>query len=729
MDFSCEDKEMPAQIPSPAEQMQEKRGGGGGGGGGGGSKGPRVVVIGAGIAGVGAVGLLREGGIHDITLLEATGRPGGRVETRQLENGFFELGAQFLHGKNEVYNIAEREKMLVEQEPGEDSQPDTPLQFRDFVFRTSDGEPVNPDTVINNLQVLEDLQLSANEALRQGRAGDINVSVGQFFRSQYHTASTAMLGSEGLKNAMFRWLEYWDCQDCGGTVDQLSLPGNGQYVFYPGNGTRETTRGMEAVFQVLLKECVPPECLLLNKAVRAVQWTPQKPSFSSSAASSSQRTATKTPAGDGPARSEEGSSYGLNNNLIDGGNNLELKKTAAKEPRDTAADAREREGDCERTRTNKRVADAIKNDVGSFENAPEKNYDDGEERSFRTSNADANNKQPSSSSNKYDKDDDSDVGRTTKPPSSWSSNNSSRGNINSEEEEVVGAGGVRIECEDGDVFHADHVIVTSSMGFLTSNPGFFVPELPREHQHAIRSMGFGNVAKVGLFWDPEDVVTQVEGSRRRREEEEEDQGCAHYSSSSSSSSSTSVENGASGWERYILGSDTEGMIPLWLEGADVAMKSARYCKPMSNGRQWYQEVCIYQALQSHDLCVVAWLGGECATVMESLPEAEVKDVLHELLTRFLANPDLPAPRRLIRTGWYSNPYTRGAYSFLATGVPLELHEVLSLPLPSPQSPALQLAGEACSKRYYSTAHGALESGQDAARAILRHHKLLPTSHL
>ena len=45
---------------------------------------PKVVVVGAGFAGLGAARQLTKGGITDVTLLEARDRPGGRVQTVQL---------------------------------------------------------------------------------------------------------------------------------------------------------------------------------------------------------------------------------------------------------------------------------------------------------------------------------------------------------------------------------------------------------------------------------------------------------------------------------------------------------------------------------------------------------------------------------------------------------------------------------------------------------------------
>ena len=73
---------------------------------------------------------------------------------------------------------------------------------------------------------------------------------------------------------------------------------------------------------------------------------------------------------------------------------------------------------------------------------------------------------------------------------------------------------VKVLCEDGEEIWADHVIVTSSMGYLKKNEAaMFKPTLPEKFRNAIQQMGFGTVGKIFLIWDDLDEVLdpEVEG--------------------------------------------------------------------------------------------------------------------------------------------------------------------------------------------------------------------------
>ena len=67
-----------------------------------------VVVIGAGVAGLGCAQGLREGGVKSVVVLEATGRLGGRVETSEAFSVPVDLGASWIHGakRNPVKKLA-----------------------------------------------------------------------------------------------------------------------------------------------------------------------------------------------------------------------------------------------------------------------------------------------------------------------------------------------------------------------------------------------------------------------------------------------------------------------------------------------------------------------------------------------------------------------------------------------------------------------------------------------
>ncbi|KAL9846689.1 peroxisomal N(1)-acetyl-spermine/spermidine oxidase [Geothlypis trichas] len=231
---------------------------------------------------------------------------------------------------------------------------------------------------------------------------------------------------------------------------------------------------------------------------------------------------------------------------------------------------------------------------------------------------------------------------------------------------------VRVECEDGDVFLADHVIVTVPLGFLKErHQEFFQPPLPERKAQAIRNLGFGTNNKIFLefeqpFWEPEQQLLEVV------------------------------------WEDES---------PLEEPDADLEAN-------------WFKKLIGFVVLQppeqhGHVLC--GFIAGKESEHMETLSDAEVLSAMTHVLRTMTGNPDLPAPRSVLRSRWHSAPYTRGSYSYVAVGSSGDDIDVLAQPLPEdPRDPRpLQLlfAGEATHRTFYSTTHGALLSGWREAERL------------
>ncbi|NXV77965.1 PAOX oxidase, partial [Atlantisia rogersi] len=231
---------------------------------------------------------------------------------------------------------------------------------------------------------------------------------------------------------------------------------------------------------------------------------------------------------------------------------------------------------------------------------------------------------------------------------------------------------VRVECEDGDTFLADHVIVTVPLGFLKErHQDFFQPPLPERKAEAIRRLGFGTNNKIFLdfeqpFWEPQQQLLEVV------------------------------------WEDES---------PLEEPSADLAAN-------------WFKKLIGFVVLQppeqhGHVLC--GFIAGKESEYMETLSDTEVLDTMTRVLRRLTGNPRLPAPRSVLRSQWHNAPYTRGSYSYVAVGSSGDDIDVLAQPLPEdPEDPRpLQLlfAGEATHRTFYSTTHGALLSGWREAERL------------
>ncbi|XP_010618308.1 peroxisomal N(1)-acetyl-spermine/spermidine oxidase isoform X2 [Fukomys damarensis] len=230
---------------------------------------------------------------------------------------------------------------------------------------------------------------------------------------------------------------------------------------------------------------------------------------------------------------------------------------------------------------------------------------------------------------------------------------------------------VLVECDDGGRFPAHHVIVTVPLGFLKEHQDtFFDPPLPAEKVEAIRKIGFGTNNKVFLefekpFWEPHCQFIQMV------------------------------------WEDTSPLQDT------------------------ASGLQdsWFKKLIGFLVLPSfksvHVLC--GFIAGLESEFMETLSDEEVLLSLTQVLRKMTGNPQLPAPKSVLRSRWHSAPYTRGSYSYVAVGSTGDDMDLLAQPLPEDGTgPQLQIlfAGEATHRTFYSTTHGALLSGwREADRLI------------
>ncbi|OXB75324.1 UNVERIFIED_CONTAM: hypothetical protein H355_008630 [Colinus virginianus] len=231
---------------------------------------------------------------------------------------------------------------------------------------------------------------------------------------------------------------------------------------------------------------------------------------------------------------------------------------------------------------------------------------------------------------------------------------------------------VQVECEDGDSFLTDHVIVTVPLGFLKErHQDFFQPPLPKQKAEAIRRLGFGTNNKIFLefekpFWDPKQQLLEVV------------------------------------WEDES---------PLTEPSTDLEAT-------------WFKKLIGFVVLQppeqlGHVLC--GFIAGKESEYMETLSDGEVLSTMTHVLRTLTGNPHLPTPRSMLRSRWHSAPYIRGSYSYVAVGSSGEDIDTLAQPLPEdtsdPRPLQVLFAGEATHRSFYSTTHGALLSGWREAERL------------
>jgi monoamine oxidase len=127
-----------------------------------------------------------------------------------------------------------------------------------------------------------------------------------------------------------------------------------------------------------------------------------------------------------------------------------------------------------------------------------------------------------------------------------------------------------------------------------------------------------------------------------------------------------------------------------------------------------RETMSYQVRPFGRPRINCFFGGEFAAGMEREGTAAMAAFATDELAHLLGSAVRRQLRPLVASFWRSDEFARGSYSYAKPG-----HADDRAVLAAPVDNRIFFAGEACSPHYFSTVHGAYETGTAAAEAALR----------
>ncbi|KAJ9669060.1 hypothetical protein H2201_000886 [Coniosporium apollinis] len=222
------------------------------------------------------------------------------------------------------------------------------------------------------------------------------------------------------------------------------------------------------------------------------------------------------------------------------------------------------------------------------------------------------------------------------------------------------AGGL-VECDDGQVFEADSIVCTSSLGVLKANSVTFDPQLPEWKQGAIDRLGFGLLNKVVLVYD--------------KPFWEED--------------------------RDMFGLLNEAEVPGSLDPEHYSSRRGRFYMFWN---------CIKT---SGKPVLIALMAGNAARATEVSSNEELIEEVTARLSKMFAPSHVPRPSEAIITRWKKDPFACGSYSYVGPSSQPGDYDAMARPIGN-----LFFAGEATCGTHPATVHGAYLSGLRVASEVV-----------
>ncbi|CAB0005810.1 unnamed protein product [Nesidiocoris tenuis] len=231
-------------------------------------KAPRVVIVGAGIAGLSAAHRLHQCGIRDVVILEAANRLGGRAYTCTFEGHSVDLGAQWIKGAtiaNPVFNLASQEKLLL-------IPTDLVKPFRG-TFIHSDGTPVPDEIRDKSARIYRTILCHVKELYGDPDETAIHLdnSIWTFIMKHIELETSGMGAAEAeeVKNVLSAMM---NCLKSSLGADLRDVPVDLHACSRPCLGGDTYLRdGFQSVVEAMAN-VVPKESIKLSQEVCSIKW-------------------------------------------------------------------------------------------------------------------------------------------------------------------------------------------------------------------------------------------------------------------------------------------------------------------------------------------------------------------------------------------------------------------------------------------------------------------------
>ncbi|KAK9887453.1 hypothetical protein WA026_022599 [Henosepilachna vigintioctopunctata] len=234
---------------------------------------------------------------------------------------------------------------------------------------------------------------------------------------------------------------------------------------------------------------------------------------------------------------------------------------------------------------------------------------------------------------------------------------------------ILNGNNVKVKCNDGSEYTAEHVVFTPSLGVLKHDHGsIFQPRLSDEKVAAIENFGFGCVVK---------IIFQFSNA----------------------------------WW-----GESKTFVFVWSEEDRKSIIKEVPFGPVKNGDHWLTSFISLGPAPNNSKILIGWIDGMMVPEVEKLSNEEIKNGTVFAMKKFLGKDfDITDPIKVIHSTWYSNPNFRGGYTHETVAMKkkniFSPQQALLKPVTDEDGvPRILFAGEATHPTRYSTVDGAIATG-------------------